>query len=61
MRIEDAGIQTVFHVHDETINLVPVGTDIEEINRLMTSPAPEWADGLPLDSEGAVIKYYRKV
>lgn len=61
MRIEDAGIQTVFHVHDETINLVPVGTDIEEINHLMTSPAPEWADGLPLDSEGAVIKYYRKV
>nr|DAH67912.1 MAG TPA: DNA polymerase I [Caudoviricetes sp.] len=61
MRIEDAGIQTVFHVHDETINLVPVGTDIEEINSLMTSPAPEWADGLPLDSEGAVIKYYRKV
>ncbi|ADD25725.1 putative DNA polymerase [Lactococcus phage 1358] len=61
MRIEAAGIQTVFHVHDETINIVPEGTKIEEINNLMTSPAPEWADGLPLDSEGDVIKYYRKV
>lgn len=61
MRIEDAGIQTVFHVHDETINIVPEGTKIEEINKLMTSPAPEWADGLPLDSEGDIITYYRKV
>lgn len=60
-RIEGAGIQTVFHVHDETINIVPKGTDIELINELMTSPAPEWSDGLPLDSEGAVIQYYRKV
>lgn len=60
-RIEAAGVATVFHVHDESINLVPQGYDIEEMNRLMTSPAPAWADGLPLNSEGAVIKFYRKV
>lgn len=60
-RLEDAGLQTVFHVHDESINIVPEGTDIEEINTLMTSPAPAWCDGLPLDSEGEVIEFYRKV
>lgn len=61
LRIEDAGITTAFHVHDETINIVPRGTTIETINELMTSPAPAWSEGLPLDSEGDVINYYRKV
>lgn len=60
-RIEGAGITTAFHVHDETINIVPRGTTIETINELMTSPAPAWSDGLPLDSEGDIINYYRKV
>ena len=61
LRIYEAGYKTLFHVHDEAIVEVPAGFDIEELNALMAGPMPEWADGLPLGSEGDTITYYRKV
>ncbi|GAB6651827.1 DNA polymerase [Streptococcus uberis] len=58
LRIEDAGHDVVFHVHDEAI-IEGAGMTIEEVNNLMAQ-APEWAEGLPLNSEGYVTKYYMK-
>lgn len=58
LRLEEEGFPVVFHVHDECI-VESSGTTIEIINNLMAQ-APEWADGLPLNSEGYVTKYYMK-
>ena len=58
LRLEEAGLSVVFHVHDEAI-VEAEGIDIETMNDLMAQ-APEWADGLPLNSDGYVTKYYRK-
>lgn len=58
LRIEEAGHDVVFHVHDEAI-IEGSGMTIEEVNNLMAQ-APEWAEGLPLNSEGYVTKYYMK-
>lgn len=58
LRLEEAGYPVVFHVHDEAI-VETSDTDIETINNLMAQ-APDWAAGLPLNSEGYVTKYYKK-
>lgn len=58
LRIEEAGHDVVFHVHDEAI-IEGAGMTIEEVNNLMAQ-APDWAEGLPLNSEGYVTKYYMK-
>lgn len=58
LRLEENGYPVVFHVHDECI-VESRGTTIEAINDLMAQ-SPEWAEGLPLNSEGYVTKYYMK-
>ncbi|WP_074394005.1 DNA polymerase [Streptococcus suis] len=58
LRLEKNGYPVVFHVHDECI-VEARDTTIETINEL-TAQAPDWADGLPLNSEGYVTKYYKK-
>lgn len=58
LRIEEAGHDVVFHVHDEAI-IEGSGMTIEEVNNLMAQ-APDWAEGLPLNSEGYITKYYMK-
>ncbi|HFU4450202.1 TPA: DNA polymerase [Streptococcus suis] len=58
IRLEKNGYPVVFHVHDECI-VEARDTTIETINELMAQ-APDWADGLPLNSEGYVTKYYKK-
>ncbi|HFI0640488.1 TPA: DNA polymerase [Streptococcus suis] len=58
LRLEKNGYPVVFHVHDECI-VEARDTTIETINELMAQ-APDWADGLPLNSEGYVTKYYKK-
>lgn len=58
LRIEEAGHDVVFHVHDEAI-IEGAGMTIEEVNNLMAQ-APDWAEGLPLNSEGYITKYYMK-
>ncbi|ESA51672.1 TPA: DNA polymerase [Streptococcus pyogenes] len=58
LRIEAAGYGVVFHVHDEAI-IEGSGLTIEEVNDLMAQ-TPEWAEGLPLNSEGYITKYYMK-
>jgi DNA polymerase len=56
VRLEEAGLPVVGHVHDEVL---VEGRHLEEVERLMTT-APEWAAGLPLDAEGYEAERYRK-
>jgi DNA polymerase len=59
-RLEAAGYQVVFHVHDEAIIEVPIGAD--DLNRacaIMGEPIP-WAPGLLLRADGFKTEFYRK-
>ena len=62
LKLDEAGYQTVIHVHDEVIVEVP-GEDadrhLETIESIMGSPLP-WADGLYLTADGFTCDYYRK-
>ncbi len=56
VRLDDAGIPVVGHVHDEVIAET---TELEAVTRIMTQ-VPSWAEGLPIDGEGFVTDRYRK-
>lgn len=60
-RVEGAGYQVVFHIHDEIVTEVPGGSeaDLERITQLM-SQVPAWAPGLPLRAEGWVNPFFKK-
>ena len=58
-RIEQLGLQVVFHVHDEVIIDAPMETTVEEICGLMAEPIP-WAPGLVLKGAGFESQYYMK-
>ena len=59
LRLDRAGINVVFHVHDEAVCEVPIGTGPEEIERLM-SITPDWLTGCPLAAEAVVTHRYCK-
>jgi DNA polymerase len=59
LRLARAGVNVVFHVHDEAVCEVPTGTGTEEITRLMTV-TPDWLPGCPLAAEAAVTNHYCK-
>lgn len=56
IRLDEAGIQVVAHVHDE---IVAETEDSELVVKLMTE-SPRWATGLPIRAEGFVTERYRK-
>ena len=58
-RIEDLGLQVVFHVHDEVIIDAPMDVTVEQICSLMAEPIP-WAEGLILKGAGFENGYYMK-
>lgn len=58
-RIENRGMQVVFHVHDEVIIDAPMGTTVEGVCALMAEPIP-WAPGLILKGAGFENDYYMK-
>ncbi|NVP35934.1 DNA polymerase [Listeria monocytogenes] len=59
-RIEDAGINTVMHVHDEAITEVPVSkSSIDKLNAILAEPIP-WALDLPLKGDGFSSVFYMK-
>lgn len=58
-RIENLGLQVVFHVHDEVIIDAPVDVTVEQICSLMAEPVP-WAEGLVLKGAGFENGYYMK-
>lgn len=56
VRVHNAGLRIIGHVHDE---LIVEGNHLEQVTELMTE-VPKWAAGLPLDAEGFVAERYRK-
>lgn len=56
---EDAGIRTLFHVHDEIVPEVPKDFDSSIITRLM-STTPAWIPGLPVGAETKETQRYLK-
>lgn len=56
---EDAGIRTLFHVHDEIVPEVPKDFDSSVITRLM-STTPAWVPGLPVGAETKESQRYIK-
>ncbi|MBP7831072.1 MAG: hypothetical protein KA248_14270 [Kiritimatiellae bacterium] len=62
LRLHAAGVEVLWHVHDEVICHVPAaGADeaLAEIIQLMTVPV-EWMPGLPIAAEGTLSDHYRK-
>ena len=60
LRLDDAKYRIILTCHDEVISEVPEGFgSVEEFCRILCE-TPDWAKGLPLDSEGYISKRYRK-
>ena len=60
LRLRDAGLEIVMHVHDEAVLEVPIGhSGVDEVCALMAE-APAWADGLPLRADGYECRFYQK-
>lgn len=60
VRLNNAGYQTVMHIHDECVLDVPEDkADLEAACNIMGQPI-SWAPGLPLRADGFVSNYYKK-
>ena len=60
LRLDEAGYHINFHVHDEVILDVPIGTgSMGEVEDLMGQPIA-WAPGLPLGADSFETDYYKK-
>lgn len=60
LRLDESGYRINFHVHDEVVLDVPIGTDsIGEVEELMGLQI-EWAPGLPLEADSFETDYYKK-
>jgi DNA polymerase I-like protein with 3'-5' exonuclease and polymerase domains len=62
LRIEEEGIKTIFHVHDEVVveeDADKADQTLERIIEIMSTP-PKWIDDIPLEAEGKVITRYEK-
>jgi DNA polymerase len=56
---DEAGYNTVFHVHDEIVAEAPDGSRWEDMAEVMSRPI-EWAPGLMLRADGYDTKFYKK-
>lgn len=59
LRLEEAGLPVVGHIHDEVIVECDRPEQLEDVERLMGKSLP-WAPGLELRAEGFSGSYYRK-
>lgn len=59
LRLDAAGFNIVFHVHDEVIVEAPEGSRWEDVAGIMGQPI-DWAPGLLLRGDGYETKFYRK-
>ena len=59
VRLEEAGWNIVFHVHDECVIEAPIGSHWEDVAEVMGQPI-EWAPGLLLRGDGYETTFYRK-
>jgi len=62
LRLEEAGYNTVMHVHDEIVVEVPEGAPSDTLKKIeaLVSTPPAWANDLPLAAEGWRGFRYRK-
>ena len=59
LRLDEAGYQTVFHVHDEIVAEAPEGSRWQDMADIMGMPI-DWAPGLLLRGDGYDTKFYMK-
>ncbi len=62
LRLDDAGLRVVMHVHDEVVVEVPraqIDTALKDVERAMTGN-PDWLQGLPLAAETITANHYTK-
>lgn len=59
LRAEQAGLDVVFHVHDEIIVEASEGQTLGQVEELFSRPIA-WAEGLPLKGAGYSTPYYLK-
>ena len=59
LRLDEAGYDITFHVHDEIIAEAPDGSRWEDMAEIMGRPI-EWAPGLLLRGDGYDTKFYMK-
>lgn len=59
LRLEKAGFDICFHVHDEIVAEAPIGSRWEDMAEIMGRPI-EWAPGLLLRADGYETKFYMK-
>lgn len=60
VKLDKAGHNIVFHVHDEVVLDTPIGySSVKEITEIMGQPI-SWAPGLPLNADGYETFYYKK-
>ena len=62
LRLEDRGIKTIFHVHDEFIIEVDeekAEDTLKEVLEIMSTP-PTWIPDIPLEAEGKIVNKYQK-
>lgn len=59
VRLDEAGYNICFHVHDEIIAEMPEGSRWEDMAEIMGQPL-EWAPGLLLRADGYETKFYMK-
>jgi DNA polymerase len=59
LKLEQAGYQVLFHVHDEVIVDATAETDPSDIIKLLTE-VPEWAYNLPVTAEAEITTHYKK-
>ena len=58
-RLDRAGFQICFHVHDEVVAEAPKGSSVTEMAEIMGQPI-EWAPGLLLRADGYTTDFYMK-
>lgn len=59
-RLDNAGYDTVMHIHDEAVIDCPVEhANLDAVCKIMSDPI-EWAPGLLLNADGFVSDYYKK-
>jgi DNA polymerase len=59
-RLDDAGLETVLHVHDEIVLETDRPDEAAALLKDIMCEAPPWAMGLPLNAEVSVMKQYGK-
>lgn len=60
IRLDEAGYNIVFHVHDEAVIEAPIGKgSLADVEEIMGQPI-SWAKGLPLNADGFETFYYKK-